>query len=182
MSFVVELGVAEGASLLAWSRLCPEARLLGIDLEPAPRLEATIERLGLRDRVRLLTSDHGDVARIDAEIDAPVDLIVDDGSHRLEPARRCFFGLFDRLRPGGWYSIEDWGAGYWDSYGGPHGGIHRLLYEILDEIASADRAKPEAGRYRQAPSRFPPIGDFRVSTREPIAFVQRAHDRSSVTS
>lgn len=173
MSFVVELGVAEGASLLAWARLCPAARCLGIDRNPSPTLPATLERLKLHDRVSVLGCDHNDVDAINAAIDGPPDLIVDDGSHLLEPARRCFFRLFERLSPGGWYCLEDWGAGYWESYGGPHGGVHRLLYEVLDEIAMPDRVKPEAGRYRQL-GRPMPISDFRVSTVEPIAFIQRS--------
>lgn len=173
MSFVVELGVAEGASLLAWSRLCPAARCLGIDRNPAPSLPATLERLKLDDRVSVLRCDHNDVDAIAAAIGGTPDLIVDDGSHLLEPARRCFFRLFERLAPGGWYCLEDWGAGYWESYGGPHAGVHRLLYEVLDQIAMPDRMKPEAGRYRQ-PGPPMPISDFRVSTVEPIAFIQRS--------
>jgi hypothetical protein len=174
VSFIVELGVAEGASLLAWSRLCPRARCLGIDREPAPKLDAAIERLGLRERLALVLADHNDIGTIEAAIDGRPDLIVDDGSHLLETTRRCFFRLFDRLAPGGWYCVEDWGAGYWESYGGPHAGVHRLLYEVLDEIALPDRAKPEAGRYRQQLGRPLPISDFRVSTKEPIAYIQRA--------
>ena len=173
MSLVVELGVAEGASLLAWSRLCPAARCLGIDLDPSPTLAATLERLNLDDRVSVLRCDHNDVDAIDAAIAAAPDLIVDDGSHLLEPTRRCFFRLFQRLAPGGWYCVEDWGAGYWESYGGPHAGVHRVLYDVLDEIAMPDRMKPEAGRYRQIGPPLP-ISDFRVSTVEPIAFIRRS--------
>lgn len=173
MSFVVELGVAEGASLLAWARLCPRARCLGIDRNPSPTFTSTLERLNLADRVSVLECDHNDVDTIDAAIEGAPDLIVDDGSHLLEPARRCFFRLFERLSPGGWYCLEDWGAGYWESYGGPQAGVHRLLYEVLDEIAMPDRVKPEAGRYRQLGSPMP-ISDFRVSTVEPIAFIQRS--------
>ena len=88
MSFVVELGVAEGASLLAWSRLCPAARCLGIDRYPSPTLAATLERLNLQDRVSLRRCDHNDVDAIDAAIGVAPELIVDDGSHLLEPTRR----------------------------------------------------------------------------------------------
>jgi hypothetical protein len=173
MSSIVELGVAEGASLLAWSRLSPRARCLGVDRDASPRLTAAIESEGLQGRISVLLSDHGDLDQIDAAIEGAPDLIVDDGSHRLEPTRSCFFRLFERLTPGGWYCLEDWGAGYWESYGGPHAGVHNLLYEILDEVALPDRLKPEAGRHRQI-GRPMPISDFRVSTVEPIAFIQRA--------
>jgi len=95
MSFVVELGVAEGASLLAWARLCPRARCLGIDRNPSPTFTSTLERLDLADRVSVLECDHNDVDTIDAAIEGAPDLIVDDGSHLLEPARRCFL-IFQR--------------------------------------------------------------------------------------
>ena len=46
---------------------------------------------------------------VDEEFDgAPLDLVIDDASHRLEPTRASFDMLFPRLRPGGLYIIEDW--------------------------------------------------------------------------
>lgn len=38
----------------------------------------------------------------------PLDLVVDDASHLLEPTRSSFNVLFPALRPGGVYVIEDW--------------------------------------------------------------------------
>ena len=40
--------------------------------------------------------------------DEPLDLVVDDCSHRYKPSRASFNELFPRLRPGGVYVIEDW--------------------------------------------------------------------------
>jgi hypothetical protein len=170
---IVELGVAEGASLLAWSRLCPEALCVGVDLHRPPRLESAIARHGIEKRVMVLVGDHDRPEGFAAAIPDGVDLIVDDGSHLLAPTRRCFQTLFPRLRPGGWYCIEDWGAGYWESFGGPGGGVHRLVYELVDEIAIKDRMKPEAGRFR-VPARQPvPIGEIRIKGVEPIVAIRR---------
>ena len=55
---IVELGVAEGASLLAWSRLCPKAVCLGVDLHRPARLESALARLGIEERVQLVVGDH----------------------------------------------------------------------------------------------------------------------------
>jgi Methyltransferase domain len=38
----------------------------------------------------------------------PLDLVIDDGSHLLEPTRSSFNALFPALRSGGIYVIEDW--------------------------------------------------------------------------
>ena len=170
---IVELGVAEGASLLAWSRLCPEAVCLGVDLHRPARLESALTRLGIAERVAVIAGDHDRPEGFAAAIPDGVDLIVDDGSHLLAPTRRCFETLFPRLRPGGWYCIEDWGAGYWESFGGPDGGVHRFVYELVDEIAIKDRMKPEAGRFR-IPVRQPaPIEEIRIKGIEPIVSIRR---------
>ena len=170
---VVELGVAEGASLLAWSRLCPEAVCLGVDVRQPARLDSAVRRLGIEGRVKLLSGDHNEPETFASGIPQGVDLIVDDGSHLLEPTRRCFAALFPKLRPGGWYCIEDWGAGYWESFGGPESGVHRMVYELIDELAIKDRMKPEAGRFR-VPVREPlPIEELRVRGVEPIVFIRK---------
>ena len=38
----------------------------------------------------------------------PLDLVIDDASHVLDPTRASFNVLFPLLRPGGVYVIEDW--------------------------------------------------------------------------
>lgn len=170
---IVELGVAEGASLLAWSRLCPKTVCLGVDLHRPARLESALARLGIEERVKLVVGDHNEPEGFASTIPEGVDLIVDDGSHLLAPTKRCFQTLFPKLRPGGWYCIEDWGAGYWESFGGPESGVHRFVYELVDEVAIKDRMKPEAGRFR-IPARLPlPIEEIRVKGVEPIVFIRK---------
>ena len=170
---VVELGVAEGASLLAWLRLCPAAVCIGVDLRWPDALPPLLARFGMDKRAKLVTGDHSEPARFAPEIPDSVDLIVDDGSHLLEPTKRCFQTLFPKLAPGGWYCIEDWGAGYWESFGGPEAGVQRLVHELVDEVAIKDRMKPEAGRYRVADREPLPIEELRIKGVEPIVFIRR---------
>ena len=40
--------------------------------------------------------------------DEPLDLVIDDASHVLDPTRASFNVLFPLLRPGGVYVVEDW--------------------------------------------------------------------------
>jgi hypothetical protein len=172
LSCIVELGVAEGASLLAWSRVCPKAVCIGVDRSVPKRLEDVIVRSGLRDRVRLMLADHNEPDSIASALSCSPDLLVDDGSHLLETTRACFLSLFESVRPGGWYAIEDWGAGYWEGFGGPDAGVHRFLYELVDMLAIGDRSKPEAGRYRlELPKKWP-IEEIRLLPA--LAFVRRS--------
>jgi len=48
-------------------------------------------------------------ALLDREFVEPLDLIVDDASHRYDDARASFEACFGYLRPGGLYIVEDWG-------------------------------------------------------------------------
>ena len=90
-------------------------RLVAIDRRPAhPLLAEYLTRRGLSDSVVTYGGvDQGDAARL-AEIaheafgEEPIDLVVDDCSHRYKPSRASFNALFPRLRPGGVYVIEDW--------------------------------------------------------------------------
>ncbi len=57
--------------------------------------------------------DQADVERVGGILDAeigktPIDLVIDDASHLLEPTRATFDAVFPRLRPGALYVIEDW--------------------------------------------------------------------------
>ena len=171
---IVELGVAEGASLLAWARLAPLAVCSGFDLDPPTKLEQTITDLGLADRVRVFRADQSDPQAIAARIGAAPDLIVDDASHLLNQTRTSLRHLFPLLVPGGWYCIEDWAAGYWERFGGAEQGVHRLLYEIIDEIAMEDRIKPEAEGARISSRQTLPIRQMIVRGIEPIAYLQKA--------
>ena len=170
---IVELGVAEGASLLAWAHLAPLAVCTGFDVEPPVKLQQSIAALGLTDRVRVFRADQSDPTSIGARIGTP-DLIVDDASHLLKETRTCFRHLFPFLAPGGWYCIEDWAAGYWETFGGTEKGAHRLLYEIIDEIAMEDRIKPQAEGTRVSRRAALPIRQMIVRGIEPIAYLQKA--------
>jgi len=172
VSTLVELGIAEGASLLVWSQLLPQALCVGVDRHWSPALEEILERERLTSRIRLVAGDHEQPGNFGDRLPREIDLLIDDGSHLLEPTRKCFRALFDRVRSGGWYCIEDWGAGYWESFGGPDQGVHRILYEFIDELAIEDRCKEEAGEAR-VPQRDRTMEELRVRGVEPIAFLKK---------
>ncbi len=151
---ILEMGVHRGDSLEMLAEYFPAALVLGVDAEvpqrawSTPRIKAY---QGLQDDLKLY-------ARIMAEnaIDF-FDLIIDDCAHIGSTAAASFRILFPKLKPGGLYIIEDWGAGYWPKW--PEGalfdadvhfrheggvfpshwhGLPGFLKQLVDEVAMPD--------------------------------------------
>ncbi|MCW2274660.1 hypothetical protein GJ654_11490 [Rhodoblastus acidophilus] len=49
----------------------------------------------------------------------PLDLVIDDASHRLQESTASFEALFPLVREGGVYALEDWGWAHWTGFQGP---------------------------------------------------------------
>ncbi len=111
---LLELGIADGSSLMMWREFLPKAEITGVDLAPIDLADdsgriATYageqQNTDLLDRIGRERAPQG------------FDVIIDDASHIGEFSRISFFHLFtNHLKPGGLYFFEDWGTGYWDSY------------------------------------------------------------------
>ena len=151
---ILEMGVHRGDSLEMLADYFPAALVLGVDAEPPQRVWSTpcIKAYqGLQDDAALYE-------RIMAEnaIDY-FDLIIDDCAHIGSTAAASFRILFPRLKAGGFYIIEDWGAGYWPKW--PEGalfdadlhfkhdngvfpshwnGLPGFLKQLMDEVAMPD--------------------------------------------
>jgi hypothetical protein len=93
---IVEIGVLKGASLRAWKYATPSATVIGADRNPVPGL----------DVVQIVTPDYGPLVERLREV-GPVDLIIDDGSHKLSDQMAGAEALWDCLRAGGAYVVED---------------------------------------------------------------------------
>jgi predicted O-methyltransferase YrrM len=113
---IVELGIASGGgtALLALAAR-PELLLaLEIDTDRVVALDELIVARALGAEVRthygVDQSDAGRIGTLVAEVFGarPIDLVVDDASHRFAESRASFEILFPRLRTGGHYVIEDW--------------------------------------------------------------------------
>jgi hypothetical protein len=60
----------------------------------------------------------------------PFDIILDDGSHRMEDLKSSFLTLFGSVKPDGLYMAEDLHTCYWPNYGGGH----RVPGTFLEEL------------------------------------------------
>ena len=84
-----------------WARLFPSASIYGIDESLGS------PRIGLR--TRLFSGKEQDVAFLDTVVaqTGPLDVIIDDDGHMESNQTVCFRKLFNHIRPGGFYAIED---------------------------------------------------------------------------
>ncbi len=93
-----------GASLRGWKTLFPRARIFGADIDRASLFQ--------EDRIYTTYCDQLDRSVINEMWKEPglsdgMDLIIDDGLHTFDGNVIFLDGSLDRLRPGGFYVIED---------------------------------------------------------------------------
>ncbi len=101
-----------GGSLLMWRRYFPRALIFGMDI---------FDKSGLdQPRVTTLRGDQNNAAWLSeiAREYGPFDIVIDDGSHVNEHVLHSFSVLFEHLRLGGTYVIEDMWTSYCLGYGG----------------------------------------------------------------
>lgn len=131
---LIELGMYRGGGAALLYQLAAPEKLVVIDLDPGPcpPLEQFIDDHSARGRlVPFYGVDQSDVERLEAivreQFAGPIDLVIDDASHLLDPTRASFHRLFPHVRPGGLYIIEDWG---W-----PHVPPDREAHDMYRDVA-----------------------------------------------
>jgi hypothetical protein len=95
-------GYKIGASLRMWRDYFPNAQIFGADKD--------IAALFVDDRIKTLLCDQSneyELLRMADRVAVPLDLIVDDGSHRPDDQIRTALTLLPKLVEGGIYIVED---------------------------------------------------------------------------
>ena len=143
---IFELGIWQGGSPLFYGLATDARKVVALDIaNPGPpALDAIIRRHGIGDKVKLhFATSQDDTDAVTTIIDKefggePIDLVIDDASHQYGYTRRSFEIVFPRLRPGGFYIIEDWQWAHIDSpiyQEGVHFGgepaLSNLIFELL---------------------------------------------------
>lgn len=137
-----------GQSLRMWAGYFPKAEIVGVDIHAkdvaGPRI--AFERGDQSDPAFLhrVVVEHG-----------PFDIVIDDGSHIGRHITASHSALWDAVKPGGFYVIEDLAVSYhadWEGGepGTPDTGV-ALLKDLLDQTVE---------RYRQP--FVPSIAEFHV--------------------
>lgn len=107
---VLEIGVDRGGSLEMWLRYFGAgAKIIGVDKKPVevPGTQTIAADAYVPGFMRELHDLYG-----------PFDIIIDDGSHKMNHQRLVVEEMFPKLRSGGVMLIEDVHTSYWSGYGG----------------------------------------------------------------
>ena len=141
---VVEIGIAEGGSLIYFALAFPHLTFTGIDLRsPNEKVTDHIKKLGLSDRIKLhYRIDQADKRKVRETIaedfkGAKIGAIIEDACHWYEQSRKTFEATFELLETDGVYCLEDWswaheagrtqnGGMWWDKPS-----LSNLLFEII---------------------------------------------------
>lgn len=174
---VLEFGIFQGGSPALFASWFKVETFVGIDIcKPVAEFEDLCRRHPVGRTIRsyygVSQTDKGavlDVIRKEFG-DAPVDLIIDDASHLYRASRRTFEITFPRLRPGGYYVIEDWGWAHWPGVS-LHSGRTALSMLIMElamvctsrrDLISEVRVFPSFAVIKKAPeARHVPDFDLR---------------------
>jgi len=102
---LVEIGVYHGASIRLWHDYFLNATIYGVDKNSRMEIFFSTNQK-YKDRCKIIT---GDSTNINTYNDIPndIDIVIDDGSHRLVDQIKTFDLLFPKLKIGGLYIIED---------------------------------------------------------------------------
>lgn len=113
---IVEFGVFHGGSLQMWKRYFgPQARIVGVDINPKSNLK--------EEQIEVLIGDQEDkefLASLPEKV-GPIDILIDDGGHRMSQQLVTFATLLPLIKPDGVYVVEDLHTSYWEYYGGGYG-------------------------------------------------------------
>jgi cephalosporin hydroxylase len=148
---ILEIGMWDGGSLALWSELLNPTKLVGVDLKKRPDsdyFKQYVEERQLADVIKTYWGvDQADQKSLKAILDAefpaqPIDMVIDDGSHLYAPTKASFELVFPRMKPGGYYIVEDWAWSNWPGLETAFPNqvpLNKLLYEILDAIGTSSK-------------------------------------------
>ena len=132
---LVEFGVFHGGSLQMWKQyLGPGARIVGVDINPACK---SVEE----DQIEVVIGDQDDreFLRLLREQVGTIDILIDDGGHRMSQQIATFEEMFPAVSEGGVYLVEDLHTSYWDEYGGGYrapGTFIEYAKDLVDQLHS----------------------------------------------
>lgn len=146
---MLEFGIFQGGSPALFASWLEAEKVVGIDIcGPIPGFDAFCRTHPIGKRIRSYYGvSQTDRQRIEDILEVefgatPIDVIIDDASHRYDLTRRTFEIAFPLLRPGGTYLIEDWGWAHWphsarfDSVFGGQTPLSMLIMELMMLCAS----------------------------------------------
>lgn len=111
VKLMMEIGVADGSSLLAWLEVFPNATIVGMDIHPAAKVREEHNKKHHTEPSRLEFYLGDQRSKEDCEratASRQFDLIVEDATHQLEDTLRTLYWMWPSVRLGGMYIVEEW--------------------------------------------------------------------------
>ena len=137
---LLEIGVKHGASVRMWREYFPAARVYGIDVKHEALEHA-------EERIEIFIGSQADTSFLATVVQAsgPLDVVVDDGSHRFPDQATSLRFLWPHVRPGGLYIVEDTHTSYSDRYDmglrQPETTVE-MLKDIVDDVHARFHRQP----------------------------------------
>ena len=139
---VMEIGVYYGGSLQMWKHYFgPQAHIYGVDINPTCRQFE-------EEQVRVLVGDQADrgfLRSVRAEIPR-VDILIDDGGHRMDQQIITFKELFPHISEDGIYLCEDLHTSYLPEFGGGYrrsGTLIETAKGLVDQLNAWHTREPD---------------------------------------
>lgn len=110
---IMEIGVLDGKSLKTWKEYFYRSHILGIDINPNCK-QYEEERIS----VEIGSQVDGNFLSMIQQQYGPFDMILDDGSHMNSHVLFSFRHLWNSVKSGGVYIVEDCGTAHWEDFGG----------------------------------------------------------------
>ena len=126
----LEIGVSKGGSLQMWRKYFgKDAIIFGIDIDPESE-----KYNGLSGQVRIGSQDDANFpSSVVAEMGG-IDIVLDDGSHKMDHIIVSLQALFPKLNNSGVYLIEDLHTAYWSDFGGGFNKKSNFFNKIRDLV------------------------------------------------
>ena len=113
---ILEIGIADGKSLLMWSDYFKNSTIIGIDIHKIDIKEKKLDR----NNIKVHQGSQSDEKFINELINqyGNFNIIIDDGSHLKKDVIKSFNLLFPHLNNNGLYIVEDMQTAYNHFFGG----------------------------------------------------------------
>lgn len=140
-NILLEIGVAGGQSLRAWKEMFPNAKVIGLDIDP--------NCAAVNSDLLIYTGDQKDTNLIEKILtnEGVPDVVIDDGGHKRSEQLNTFTYLYPKLPKPSLYIIEDLQTNYlpnWNDF--PITIIDHLKSMIGDKYYTSMTFEPTNGQ------------------------------------
>lgn len=145
---LLEIGVQRGGSIRMWKEwFHPRSNISGIDIDP-------IWEKNMPTGAYFFQGDQGDSVFLKkvAKDKGPWDIVIDDGCHDMVPLITSYTVLWEYLKPGGFYIVEDLGTSYQEEHGGglkKPGTFVEFIKDKLDFVVSGGPSDIESMHFHK---------------------------------